>query len=166
MNIFRPSLIIDRFNHFDINQYQEKGFKLILLDIDNTIAKPDIELTASKEAIDFINDLKKHNFKVIFFSNNTYQRVKQYADSCNCDFVFFALKPFPFSYLFVKLKYRVKFCEIVSLGDQLLTDGIGCNLLNIHFVYTKKLVDKDSFLTSINRVVENFIFKYILHEKV
>ena len=55
---------------------------------------------------------------------------------------------------------------MISLGDQMLTDLIGANLAGLYTVYTKQLVEKDSITTKINRKIERWIFKYVLHEEM
>ena len=166
MAIFRPLEIIERFDKLDIDKYRSMGYDTILLDIDNTIAVPDTELTASKEAKAFIKKLKDSGFRVLIYSNNVLERVKPYADSAGCEYVYFALKPLPFVYWSTMIKLKLDRHKVISLGDQLVTDGLGCNIVGIGFIYTKQLVEKDAFITSINRHTERFIFKYILHEKV
>ena len=55
---------------------------------------------------------------------------------------------------------------MISLGDQMLTDLIGANLAGLYTVYTKQLVEKDSITTKINRKIERWIFKHVLHEEM
>lgn len=166
MPLFRPKEIIPRFDSFDIKKYANMGFNAILIDIDNTIAVPDTELIASNEANEFINDLKQNGFKVILMSNNTYRRVKPYAQSANADFNCWSFKPFPFSYIYVLKKYNLDRKKVISFGDQLITDCLGANIVGIYPVYVKQLMRKDKRLTRINRFLERFIFKYLLHEKM
>ena len=166
MALFRPKEIIQRFDSFDINKYRELGFNAILVDIDNTIAYPDKEISASLEAINFINSLKENGFKVILMSNNTRRRVKPYADSLNIDFNYWSFKPLPFSYLYIIYKYNLDRKKVISFGDQLITDCLGANLVGIYPIYVKQLVPEDTRMTRINRLLERFIFKFILHEKV
>ena len=56
--------------------------------------------------------------------------------------------------------------EIIVLGDQLMTDILGANLSGCYGIYCKQLQEKDTFLTSINRKMENFVWRHILHEEV
>ena len=63
-------------------------------------------------------------------------------------------------------KYNIKASQMISLGDQMLTDLIGANLAGLYTVYTKQLVEKDSITTKINRKIERWIFKHVLHEEM
>ena len=166
MSIFRPYELIKKYQDLDIQKYKELGYNTILCDIDNTLAVPDVELTASKEAKEFVNKLKDNGFKVIIYSNNKASRVKPFADSLDSEYVYWAFKPLPFKYLNTLKRFNLDKSKVLSLGDQIITDCIGCNIVGIKFIYTKQLVEKDTWKTVINRKIERLIFKYILHEKV
>lgn len=166
MSIFRPNEIIDRFNKFDIKAHRDKGFNTILLDIDNTIDLPDNPNIGSKEAYNFIDELKVNGFKIIIVSNNTKERVQRFINGLDLDYKYWSFKPLPFVYKRIIKKYNIDVNKTISLGDQLLTDCLGANLNGIYTVYTKQLIEKDIIKTKINRFLERLIFKYILHEKV
>ena len=164
MAIFKPKEKINRFDELNIEAYKDK-YKLILLDIDNTIAIPDSG-NCSKQAKAFIKKLQDNGFKVVIFSNNNEKRVKNFIGDLDVDYYHYALKPLPFSYFKVCKKYHVKPSETIVLGDQLLTDILGANLSGCYGIYTKRLVEQDSKVTARNRKIENFIWRHILHEEM
>jgi len=166
MRIFRPCQIIQTFDALDIYNLKQLGLKNILIDVDNTIALPDVELTASDRAKKFIKDLKDNGFNVLIYSNSTFKRVKPMANSLDCKFECWCFKPLPFRYWMTLIKHNFKIKETCTLGDQLLTDCLGANLIGLYSIYTKQLTQKDIRQTIINRYFERLIFKYILHEKV
>lgn len=165
-NILRPSKIIDRFNLFDADLYLNQNYKLILLDIDNTICPPDTYELGPKESYEFIDLLISKGFKVVLFSNNHLKRVKAFIGNKRYDYIFWAMKPFTLSYLYVMLRYKVTPSKIIVIGDQLLTDVIGGNIIGAYTIYSKKYQEKDSKSTSFNRKIERFIFKHIIHEEM
>lgn len=166
MSIFRPHQILNTFTDFDYLKYKNDGYNTIFIDIDNTIALPDVELAASDKAKKFINNLKGHGYTVYVLSNNTKERVAPYADSIKCDYYYFALKPLPFAYKKMIKKYHLDKTKIICMGDQLLTDCLGANIMGLCSIYVKQLVKKDIIKTRLNRFIERLIFKFILHEKV
>ena len=166
MNPFRPNEIIERFDKFDIDSHAKDGYNAILIDVDNTIDLPDSPLPGSKEAFEFLEKLQKAGFKVIIFSNNTKERVLRFLDGHDYAYNYWSLKPLPFAYNKVIKKYNLDPSKTISFGDQLLTDCLGANLKGLYTVYSKQLVEKDIIKTKLNRKLERFIFKHILHEKV
>lgn len=160
MAIFKPKEILNIYSDFDIESHLKDGFKAILLDVDNTIAIPNTG-TCDEKAEAFINKLKDAGYKVIIFSNNNEERVKMFIRDLDVDYCHFALKPLPFSYLKVAKKLNIKPESIIVMGDQLLTDILGANLSGCYGIYCKQLQEKDSLLTSINRRIENIIWRFI-----
>lgn len=166
MSVFKPNEILNKYTDFNIEQYRKAKFNSILIDIDNTIDIPDSLEKGTKESYDFLDKLISSGFKVIIFSNNTKERVLRYIDNKNYDYYYFALKPLPFSYKKVIQKYNLDKDKVIIFGDQLLTDCLGGNLLGLYTIYVKPLISKDILKTRLNRIIEKFIFKHILHEKV
>lgn len=165
MALFKPKEILNTYTDLNIKELKDRGFKAVLLDIDNTIAIPDTG-KCDENAKKFIHELQDNGFEVVIFSNNSEERVKHFLDDLKVRYVHNALKPLPFSYRETCKYLNLKPNEVIVLGDQLLTDILGANLSGCYGIYTKRLQEKDSFITSINRKVENFIWRYILHEEV
>ena len=63
-------------------------------------------------------------------------------------------------------KYNIKPSEMISFGDQMLTDLVGANFCGIYTIYCKQLIEKDSITTKINRMIERWIFKHVLHQEM
>ena len=166
MSIFRPKEFLNKYTDFDIEGHRKSGFDTILIDIDNTIDYPDSLNHGTKEAFDFLDKLTKAGYKVIIFSNNTEKRVLRFLADQKYDYSYWSFKPLPFSYLRIIRKYKLDKKKMISFGDQILTDCLGANFLGIYTIYVKQLVEKDIMKTVINRKIERFIFKHILHEKV
>ena len=166
MSIFRPNEILKKYQDFDIEGHRKSGFDTILIDIDNTIDIPDSKDHGTKEAFEFLDNLENAGFKVILFSNNTKERVERFLNGRKIDYNYWSFKPLPFSYLKVIKKYSLDKKRVISFGDQILTDCIGANSLNIYTIYVKQLIEKDTIKTVLNRKIEKQIFKHILHEKV
>lgn len=163
--LFKPHEILDIFTDFDIDAYWDRGYRLILLDIDNTIAIPDTG-HCDDRAKQFIKKLQDKGFEVVIFSNNNKERVESFVDGVDVKYHYMAMKPLPFSYRSIAKKYCFTPKQTVVLGDQLMTDVLGANLSGCTGIYCKKIQEKDTPLTSINRKMENIVWRYILHEKV
>ncbi len=165
MSIFKPNKLLNNFNELDIVYLKEKGFNTVFLDVDNTITPYFVKIPDEKGRA-FVEKLKNNGFKVIVLSNNTDTRVKEVANSINCEYVSWAFKPLPFKAKKLIRKNKLDKNKIFIMGDQLLTDVLCGNLLGIYSIYVKPISEVDSFTTKINRKFERLIFKYILHEKV
>lgn len=165
MSIFKPDLLIENYKKLDLQYLKDRGFNVILLDVDNTIIPYYVKLPDDK-AKEFVKKLKDNGFKVIVVSNNTNSRVKEVAASIESDYICWALKPLPFKVNKLIKKRHLDRNKILIMGDQLLTDVLCGKLAKIYTIYVKPISEVDSFTTKINRKIERFIFKYILHEKM
>ena len=165
MALFKPKQILKIYKDLDIKQLKDHGFKMVFIDIDNTIAYPDSG-EFSDDAKKFVEDIKKAGLKPIIVSNNTRKRVKDFVGDVDVDYVYLAMKPFPFVFWFLCLKNKVKPSKCAALGDQLMTDMVAANLSGCYGIYCKKLYDSDTKLTSINRVFEKLIWRICKYEEM
>ena len=83
-------------------------------------------------------------------------RVKPFAQKFNLPFVSFAQKPFPYSFYRAKkkLKNTVKNKECVVIGDQIFTDIIGANILNIKSILVTPSINEETFSFILRRRIE------------
>ena len=165
MALFRPKEILEIFTDLDMDRYRDMGFELVLLDIDNTIAIPDTG-GCDERAAAFIRKLQEKGFKVVIFSNNTKKRVQMFIGDLDVDYWYLALKPLPFAYTLVCMKYHTLPSKTLVLGDQLLTDMLGANLSFCYGIYCKQLQKIDTPMTARNRKIEKMIWRYLLHEEM
>ena len=93
-------------------------------------------------------------FKVFIVSNNTSKnRLDKVSDALKIDYISFALKPFSFGFnKIIKKGYNCK--EMCIIGDQIMTDVLGGNRLNIFTVLVEPINKKELKVTSFNRFLE------------
>ena len=159
--IYKPDLILEKYDDLDLGDFRMRGFRYLLLDIDNTIAahydeKPD------KRAINFVKKAQDKGFEVILISNNNRHRVLAFANGLNCSGYYFSLKPLPLTYSKIVKDYNLDKSKVICMGDQLFTDVVGANLMHLFSVYVKPLVDNDNIYTKLTRGLEKIIFKYLI----
>ena len=56
-------------------------------------------------------------------------------------------------------KFKYKSTELAAVGDQLLTDILGANKLDITSILVNPLTPHDYSITLFNRMVERFIYR-------
>ncbi len=147
-------------NIFDIDYdlLKKRKIRCLIFDLDNTIALIDQE-KVDKRTKTLFRKLKK-DFHLVIISNNYRKRVEKYATFLECDFVSFAMKPLPFGYMKIKRKFHYQKEEMAMIGDQLVTDIFVGNKMTGYTILVDPLGKKDLKITSINRFLENKIFRY------
>lgn len=161
LNKFIPSRIVSHFSDINLMELKSLNYKLILCDIDNTLVAPD-EPLPSDEARLFLGDIESLGFEVVLISNNTLERVSTFNESLGLPIYPMALKPLKRTYKQIKKDYpNIQDHEMLSIGDQLLTDVFGSKRSKIDVVLTDQIVKKDLMVTKINRMFENQIIKIL-----
>ncbi len=145
---------------FTINydKLKKKNIKCLLFDLDNTIS-PAKEIVLSSKVKKLFDKLKK-DFRIVLFSNNFKKRVSKFGNYYNVDIACVSLKPLSYKYRYILKKYGYKKSEVAAIGDQLLTDVQGGNLMGITTVLVEPLSKIDERETWFNRKIEEKIFKY------
>lgn len=142
----------------------EKGYRLLLIDIDNTLASYKTILP-TKENLKLIEDLQQMGFEVILISNNKFKRVSTFAAPFkDLEFVSFAMKPLKKGYKKALRKAKMPYqdFEVASIGDQLMTDVKGTKKMGFYSILVSPIEKKTDVLsTRINRYFENKKLKKI-----
>ena len=136
---------------------KKNNIKYLLIDLDNTIATVDAK-SVDDNIIKLFTKIKK-DFKIILFSNALPSRVKSFSKILDIDYNYFSLKPLNIMYNKIINKYNINPSNIAGIGDQLYTDILGANKMNITSILVDPLSSKESILTRINRLKENIAIK-------
>ena len=159
MSKFKPFWYQQNVFSIDYALLKQKGIRLIIFDLDNTIRKID-ESKPSKEIQELFERLSKE-FELIVASNSHQNRVNTFCKNLCCTSFPNMLKPTKklFHKVLKKIKYENK--EICLIGDQLLTDILVGNRLGLMTILVDPIGKKDLKITSVNRIFEKRIMRRI-----
>ncbi|QWC00489.1 YqeG family HAD IIIA-type phosphatase [Mycoplasmatota bacterium] len=139
----------------NFNNLKQKGFRYILIDLDNTLIPYDENL--ANENVDMlIKKIKSLGFEVMIISNNKEDRVKKFSESIQCSYIYSARKPFKFGFkkALKKLNNPSK-DQVVLIGDQFMTDVFGGNRMGFYTVVVDAIKRKtEKWYTKLNRKLE------------
>jgi len=157
MKIFIPRMYQKDIFRINYQKLKEKGYKLIIFDLDNTIGTIDTE-ECDLKTVKFINDLTK-DFKIVIASNSYSSRVFKYTKEIKCDVFAFSLKPTLKVIRKIKKKYQINYQDMVIIGDQILTDVLVGNRKGLLTILVDPIKNLDFKVTSLNRRLERVINK-------
>lgn len=164
MNVkkYMPSIVEHTIYDVDFQKVYDSGKRYILIDIDNTLLPYD-EYDANDKIKELVFNLQKKGFKIILISNNHTKRVKRFAESVNLDYIANALKPLKFGFKKAYKRFgRPDKKEIISVGDQIVTDVFGSNRFKIDVILVHPIKKKsEKWYTKINRHFERKAIKKI-----
>lgn len=145
--------------HIDYKQMYDLGKRVIFFDIDNTLIPYDEELPTPKLK-ELFAKIKKIGFQIIFMSNNHKNRVKKFADAAGERFVANSYKPLRCGYRKAKKMAGCPDVEILTVGDQILTDVLGSRWSGLDIILVRALKKKnEKWFTKINRRTESRIIE-------
>ena len=111
----------------------------------------------SRKLKDFIEKLKDMGFKVIIISNSGRSRLSPFKNILEVDCAASAKKPSKRKYQKILSEYKYNESEIVTIGDQLVTDILGGNKMGIYTILVDPINHKELIWTKFNRIKEKFI---------
>ena len=158
LKYFTPALYLKSFEDLDLNWLIRRKIRLLILDIDNTLAAHD-EQTAGVQAQAFVQKLKDHDIQAVVMSNNNKDRVSLFASSLDVPYYYFSTKPLKRMYKKVLRDTGLQPKQCAVIGDQLLTDILGGNRMHFVTILTTPLVSRDITWTKLNRLVENQVYR-------
>ena len=159
--LLSPNVMYESVLDIALDEYYKKGFRHILLDIDNTV----VGLTNKQCSWEFekwVRTAKDIGFKVIIVSNNIrWIRIYLIAKQLKCDGYYFAAKPLAFTGKMIKKDQQLSFKKTLVIGDQLLTDVIFGNVLGAYSILVDPIQRKSSDKKRAQYNLEDKLLKWI-----
>ncbi len=156
---FYPDNIIESVYDYDFVSLYNKGYRLLIFDIDNTLVKHNAP--ADDRAIKLFKELKDIGFKTCLISNNKKDRVLSFFNRVNADnYIFKAGKPKKSGYLEAMKSLGENNCTTVFFGDQLFTDVYGAKRLGILSIVVKPIDKKEEIQIVLKRRLEKIIYYF------
>lgn len=158
MRMLHPDYHVKRAQDIDLNLLKKKGIKLIIFDIDNTLALHNGKKPA-EGILKWIKTVQKEGFLCCMVSNNKRKRV----DEFNRFFDFYtiprAMKPLRRAFLRAAKRMEVKPNEACVVGDQLFSDILGANCAKMTSILVDRLSDADEggFIRFKRKIEKHFL---------
>lgn len=162
---FSPDDFIEEFDFIDVEYMNMHNKKVIISDLDNTLISWDSKKN-TKKLTKWLFKMRRAGFDIIVVSNNSEERVKDFCNKLNLQYVSEAKKPFANGFKKALQKLGKKPEDAIILGDQVLTDILGAkNLGGAMSVLVKPISKTDAFKTRINRFFESKIVTILKDRK-
>ena len=161
---FIPTIYKETVFDVDYNKLYEKGIRLILTDLDNTLVSyKDDEV--NEKLSNWLEERMNEGFEIMIISNNSSEaRVKEFGEKLNIKYLSRAMKPLKGGFKKVLKKATRKYSpnEIVAIGDQLMTDVFAANRMNYTSILVKAIDRKtEKWTTRFNRILESHVLRRI-----
>lgn len=161
LNLFKPTWMVKSVYHITPEELKENNVELVLTDLDNTLIAwhhPE----ATEQSLEWIEKVQAAGIPVVIVSNNHTQRVKKVADMLGLPFISWAMKPLNRGFKGLFKKYNVKKENVLMVGDQVMTDVLGANLIGVNCALVHPIESSDAWNTKINRFIELKIMSHLV----
>ncbi len=155
---FLPDMNIEGVDKIDYEHLKSEGIKLLLLDIDNTLAVHGSR-SADQYAHAAIKKMRAAGLDVFIISNAKRHRAKHFADTLGVEAEGMAYKPSPKLLLNVCLQKEVRPEQACMIGDQLLTDIWAARRAQVRSILVDPRSEQEDFHIRLKRKIEILILK-------
>lgn len=164
-----PFSCYNTFDDIPLSNYYRSGKKVLIIDLDNTLVPYDEEVP-NDNIKNKLKELIEIGFIIYIASNNHPKRVKIFCDeldkeNINIKWMAHSFKPFKRCYKWALTDVKKEIPEItpkqiLSIGDQLITDCLGSNKSNIDCILVRPIKKKtEKWYTKLNRMNERILLK-------
>lgn len=164
MNL-KPDYYVPSIQNIDFQVLIERGVRLLLLDVDNTIV-PFKESLPDEDVRLWIQEGRKQGLDFTLVSNAYPRRVEVIAKALDVSYVYMAKKPFPGGVRESLKKNGAGPEEAIMVGDQIFTDVLAARLAGVPSILVDPLTKSDFFMTKIYRILEFFVKGRLSHEEM
>ena len=154
-----PGEYHDSVTDISLDYHYEKGYRTLLLDIDNTLMTYG-EKELSLQHYNWVQSAKLLGFDIYLVSNNSKRRrMKRVFDQLKLTGIYFACKPFTFSTREFMQDNHIDPDSTIVIGDQLFKDVILGNWLHCYTILVKPINLADTFIQTIQFELEKSILR-------
>lgn len=155
---FYPFEYVDSVFVIDYKKLYDKGYRGIILDIDNTLVPHGEPSTAKVDAL--FDSIKNIGFKTILLSDNGKSRIEEFLENIDSPYIDNANKPHTENFNKAVEILQLNRNQIVYIGDQVFKDIYGANKSRIDNILVKFIGWETETHIGIRRKLERIILKF------
>lgn len=156
LRLFCPTWYYHSIYDIDLSELKKAGISSLIIDLDNTLIERN-KLETPESLHKWLLGVKKYGFSCCIVSNNWSSRVGKIADQLGLPMVAPAVKPRRKAFKLGLELLGASVKETAVVGDQLFTDILGGNLMNLKTVLVVPLSSRDLPHTRMLRHIEKMI---------
>ncbi len=140
----------------DPSSLYEKGIRFMIIDMDNTLI-PSKDVIIPESARNYVQCVKDAGITPVVVSNNVSKLTQERCKQLGLGYFSFALKPLPFGFQKALNKYGFQEKETVVIGDQIVTDILGGNHMNMMTILIDPVSQEDHIFGRITRCFSDLV---------
>jgi len=137
---YRPVARVKQVQDISLEQLHTLNVCAVMLDLDDTLL-PTGGSTLDADVVAWVQKLRAAGVSVLILSNGTPERVQRSATQLGVDGIALAGKPWALAFWRGLQRLKCPAHRTAMIGDQLFSDVIGANLMNIKSILVRPLSD-------------------------
>ena len=158
-----PSYYLNNIFDIDISKIKQLDIKYLFIDLDNTLANPYVYYP-DDGIKNLINNYKENGFNITILSNNHEKRVQDFTKDLDVSYLFEVKKPKTKKLNEYIIMNNINVDNCLIIGDQVMTDILLANRLNIKSILLDPLTKQDEPITFFPRLLDKY-FKRKIRKK-
>lgn len=155
LKLFFPYEYAESVFAIDYAKLQQKGYRGVIFDIDNTLVHHGEDSTPEVDSL--MAHIQSLGLKTFLLSNNNDERIRRFCRNIDTPYICLADKPLPGNYCKAVDQMGISRKEAVFVGDQIFTDILGANRSGIPSILVKYLCYPQETKIGIRRNLEKII---------
>lgn len=164
LKFLTPKKIVNHVSNITPEFLSSRKINTILIDLDNTLTKWNSH-EVDEEVCNWINQMKINGIRPCIVSNNKQSRIVVVAEKLDIPYVFRATKPRKRAFRNALVVMKATREQTAFIGDQLFTDILGANRMQLFSILVKPLHAREFFGTKIMRRVERMVMPHLKSEE-
>lgn len=151
-----PKFYYKNVQSINLEELYKLGIRGIILDVDNTLI--DYKRKMPEGIKEWVEEAKDKSFRVCILSNsNKKDKISKVADDLKLEYLMCARKPLKSGFIKALNLLNLPANECIAVGDQIFTDVIGANRMNLFSAYVEPINKQEYWYTKWKRPIEALI---------
>lgn len=160
LRYLRPDLYVKSLQDVPLEYLGRRGIKGLIIDLDNTVTQWG-RASLDTRVQDWFKNLRAYGLGACLLSNNRQKRVQVIAQDLGIPAIFRAGKPRARAFRQAMDLLGTSPAETAVIGDQIFTDVLGGNLLDLYTILVVPLDKREFIGTRVIRLVERLVLKWL-----
>ncbi len=158
IRLLQPRLSVSSVFDVDLDDLVNRGYRGLIMDLDNTLVAwnhPEVPKTLKL----WLKDVSHRNIEMCIVSNNLSQRVEEFSTKIGVSFIAKAAKPRRRAFRQAMRKMGTYAETTAVIGDQVFTDILGGNRLQLYTILVHPLATEEFWTTRLVRKLEHQVVR-------
>lgn len=161
LRLLKPDAVYESLFDIDLDALAARGIRGLIVDLDNTLVAYG-DSSVPDKAREWVHDVRERGFSICITSNAREARVRSFSEAFNIPGIANAAKPIRRAFRRAMRLMGTTPPETAIIGDQVFTDVLGGNRINVYTILVNPLSTTELSATRVMRRLERKVLKRLV----